>query len=186
MITYRQINIENRPYYIFNDTINIKNFDPNLLSVDKISFKSTDAVIYNIKYIAMKSLDNENIDRENYLYVIFNNVDGYNIECNSIEESNGDKYLIFASTGKNKEVLKKYTELWDEMKNQIETINGGKPIKNKKGFMGVKFKSNNDLPLGKIAIPSMIIVVGSVLQKDSKYYLQVHLQECLYEFVSEL
>ena len=52
--------------------------------------------------------------------------------------------------------------------------------------MGVKFKSNDDLPLGKIAIPSMIIVVGSVLQKDSKYYSQVHLHECLYEFVSEL
>ena len=72
-----------------------------------MSFKSTDAVIYNIKYIAMKSLDNENIDSENSLYIIFNNVDGYIIECNSIEESNGDKYLIFATTGKNKEVLKK-------------------------------------------------------------------------------
>ena len=34
--------------------INIKNVDPNLLSVDKVSFKSTDAVIYNIKYITMK------------------------------------------------------------------------------------------------------------------------------------
>ena len=33
MITFRQINIENRPYYIFNDMINIKYFDPNLLSI---------------------------------------------------------------------------------------------------------------------------------------------------------
>ena len=29
--------------------INIKNFDPNLLSIDKISFNGTDIVIYNIK-----------------------------------------------------------------------------------------------------------------------------------------
>ena len=29
------------------------------------------------------------------------------MECNSTEENNKDKYLIFASTGKNKEVLKK-------------------------------------------------------------------------------
>ena len=34
----------------------------------------------------------------------------------------------------NKKLLAKYTKLWDEIKNQIETINGGKPIKYKKGF----------------------------------------------------
>ena len=78
----------------------------------------------------MKSLDNENIDSANSLYLIFNNVDGY-IECNSTEESNENKYLIFASTGKNKEVLKKYTELWDEIKNQIETTSGNKFHENK-------------------------------------------------------
>ena len=54
MITLRQINIKNRPHYFFNDMINIKNFDPNLWSIDKISFKSTDAVIYYIEYITMK------------------------------------------------------------------------------------------------------------------------------------
>ena len=79
--------------------INIKNFDLSLLDIEKISFKSTDDVIYDIKYITMKSLDNENS-----LYLIFNNVDGY-IECNSTEESNENKYLIFASTDKNKEAL---------------------------------------------------------------------------------
>ena len=122
-----------------------------------------------------------------FFYIICNNVDGYIIECNSIEENNGDKYLIFASTDKNKKLLKKYTKLWDEIQIQIETINGGKPIKYKKDFMGVKFKSNNALPLSKtLTILSMIIVVGSVLQKENKYYPQVFLHECLYEFVNEL
>ena len=52
--------------------------------------------------------------------------------------------------------------------------------------MGVRFKSNDDLHLGKIlSIPSMIIVAGSVLQKGNKYYPQVSLHECLYEFVNE-
>ena len=83
----------------------IKNVDPSLLDIDKISFKSTDEVIYHIEYISMKSLDNEKIDSTSSLYLIFNNVDGY-IECNSLEESNEDKYLIFACTDKNKEVLK--------------------------------------------------------------------------------
>ena len=85
----------------------------------------------------MKSLNHGNIDSENLLYIVFNNVDGYIIEGNSIEERNGDKYLVLASTNKNKKVSKKYTELWDEVKNWIEKINGGKPIKYKKDFMRV-------------------------------------------------
>ena len=36
MRTLRQVNAKNRPHYLFNDMTNIKNFDPNLLSVDKI------------------------------------------------------------------------------------------------------------------------------------------------------
>ena len=48
----------------------------------------------------MKSLDYVNIDGENPFYLIFNNVNGY------VEESNEDKYWIFASTDKNKKVLK--------------------------------------------------------------------------------
>ena len=35
------------------------------------------------------------------------------------------EYLIFAFANKNKKIFKKYTEFWDEIKNQIER-NGGK------------------------------------------------------------
>ena len=65
--------------------IDIKTFDSNLLNIDKIPYKSTDAVNYNIRYITMKSLDHVNIESENPLYLIFNNVDKY------IEESKSDK-----------------------------------------------------------------------------------------------
>ena len=186
MRSLRQVNIRNRPHYFFDDMINIKNFGPSLLSIDKISFKSTDAVIYHIKYITMKSLDNENIDSANSLYLIFNNVDGY-IEFNPTEKSNEDKYLVFASKYKNKEVLKKYTKLWDEVKNQIETISVSKPIKYGRDCMKIRFQSVDNLLLGKtLSIPMCIIAVGSVFQEDSNYYPQAHLYECLYEFVDEL
>ena len=36
-----------------------------------------------------------------------------------IEEKNGSKYLVFDSTDENKEVLKKYTELWNGIRNEI-------------------------------------------------------------------
>ena len=58
MRTLRQVNIENRQNYFFNSMTNIKNFDPNLLSIDQISIKSTDSVIYDIEYI--KDLDSAN------------------------------------------------------------------------------------------------------------------------------
>ena len=155
----RQVNIKNRPHHFFNDMTNIKNLDPSLLDINIISFKSNYAVIYHIEYIRMKSLDNENIDGRNSLYLVFNNVDGY-LECNSTEESSEHKYLVFASTDKNKEVFKKYTELWDEIKNQIETISGNKQIEYGRDLMKISFESDDDLPLGKIlSIPMCIIAV---------------------------
>ena len=31
----KQINIKNRTYYFFHDMVNIKNFDPSLIKIDK-------------------------------------------------------------------------------------------------------------------------------------------------------
>ena len=56
------------------------NFDPNLINIDKISFKSIDAVTYHIKYITLKSLDHVNIDSADSLYLLYNNVVGWKIE----------------------------------------------------------------------------------------------------------
>ena len=52
-----------------------------------------------------------NIHNANLLYLIIGEVDG------SIKLKNGNKYLTFPSTDKNKEVLKKYTEIWNGIKN---------------------------------------------------------------------
>ena len=79
--------------------INIKISDSNLLKIDKKSYKNID--IYYTGYIAIQKIDDyENIYSVNPLYFIINTADEY------IEEKNGNKYLTFASTDKNKEVLK--------------------------------------------------------------------------------
>ena len=54
-----------------------------------------------------------------------------------ILRKNRNKYLVFASTDKNKEVLTKYTELWDGIKNLIEKINEN-PGEYEKDFMKIK------------------------------------------------
>ena len=114
----KEINIKNKTYYFFDDMINIEDFDPNLLKIDKKSYKNID--IYYIGYITVKDYDYVKINSVNPLYLIISEVDGY------IKEKNGSKYLVFDSTNENNEVLKKYNELWDGIKNEIETINGSK------------------------------------------------------------
>ena len=48
--------------------------------------------------------------------------------------------------------------------------------------MKIKFQLDDDLPLDKtFNILDMIIVVVSVLEKNSKYYPQIVLHECAYK-----
>ena len=48
--------------------------------------------------------------------------------------------------------------------------------------MNIKFNSNDELPLDKmIEIPSMIIAVRAIFHENNKYYLQIFLDEYLYE-----
>ena len=71
----KEINIKNRTYYFFDDMINIKDFDPNLLKIDKKSYKNID--IYYIGYITVKDSDYVKINSVNPLYLIISEVDRY-------------------------------------------------------------------------------------------------------------
>ena len=146
--------------------INIEDFHSNLLKIEKKSYKNID--IHYVGYITMKNFVCVKINNVNSLYLIIGEADGH------IEEKNGNKSLTFASTDKNKEVLKKYIELWDGIKYQIKTINGGKPI---------ECGNDDNLPLNKILkLHTLTVTVRFVFQEDNKYYAQIFLDECLYEF----
>ena len=54
----------NRPYYFFNNVTNIKSVNTNFFSINKISYKNVDDVVYNIIYIIMESINNQSIDSE--------------------------------------------------------------------------------------------------------------------------
>ena len=155
--------------------INNEEFDSNLLKIGKNTYKNID--IQYIGYITIKKIDDyENICSVNPLYLIINEVDGY------IEEKNRSKYLVFDSTDENKEVLKKYTELWDRIKNEAEAIIGGKEGKYGKDFIKIKFDTDDDITLNKhLKLHLLTVIVRSVLKEDSTFYPQVYLDMCLYE-----
>ena len=122
----KQIEIKNRTYYFYNDMINLKNFESNLLKIDKKHYKGID--IYYIGYITIKKIgDCENIYSVNPWYLVVNRASGY------IEEKNGNKYLIFDdSVNEIKALLKKYPDVRGGIKNEIKAINGGKENSSRK------------------------------------------------------
>ena len=108
----KELNIKNRTYYYFNDIIDIKDFQSNLLKIDKKEHKDID--IYYIGYITIKKFgDCENIHSVNPLYLLIYSATGY------FKEKNSEKYLILDST-------EKYEEVFSGIKKEIETINSRK------------------------------------------------------------
>ena len=94
-----------------------------------------------------------------------------------------DKYLVFALTDKNKTALENYKELWNEIKEEIKTINGIEPFQYEKDVMKIRFESDYGLPFGKILnIPVCIIIAKSVFEENGKYYPQVHLKDCFFGY----
>ena len=58
-----------------DDIINIANFDPNLLKIDKKSYKNIDT--YYIGYITMKDSDYVKINSVNPFYLIIDAIEGH-------------------------------------------------------------------------------------------------------------
>ena len=69
--------------------------------------------IYNIGYIKIKKIDDyESVYSVNPLYMCINHPNGY------IEEKNENTFLIFDDyADENKELLKKYKDVWNGIKN---------------------------------------------------------------------
>ena len=172
----KQVDIKNRTYYFYNDMTNIKKFDSNLLKIDKKSYKD----IYNIGYITIKKIDDyENIYSVNPLYLIFDHASGY------IEEKEVNKYFTFDSTDKNKELLKKYNDVFNGIRGKIKKKKkkkSGDECDYEKDYMKIKFNSDNNLPLNKqLKFHNMTRTIRSVFEENGRLYPQVFPDDALYE-----
>ena len=112
----------------------------------------------------MKKIDNcENIHSVNPLYLRIDHANGY------IEEKGVNKYLVFDSTDENKELLKKYNDVWNGIKNKIEEVSSGE-CDYEKDYMKIKFNSDDNLPLNKpLKFHNMTITIGSVFEEDGDF-----------------
>ena len=94
-------------------------------------------------WLLKKVANYNNINRVNPLYLMINEIIGH------FEEKNENKYLVLDDEDENKEVSKKYEEVWEGVKKEIETINDGKKIEYGKYLKRNKFECNDDLPMNK-------------------------------------
>ena len=95
--------------------IDIKNFQSNLLKIDKKPYKDFD--IYYIGYITIKKFGDfeKNIHSVNPLYLMIPSATGY------FKEQNDEKYLIL-------DAIEKYEEVFSGIKSEIEMINSGEEM----------------------------------------------------------
>ena len=79
-------------------------------------------------------------------------------------------------------MLKNYTNINDEIKDQILFINEDDSFIMGKDFMRFKLKTNNELPYNKKTdVAVCVISLSSVFEHGCWYYPQTELQDCFYE-----
>ena len=163
----KELKIKNQTYHYFNDIIDIKDFQSNLLTIDY-----EDIDIYYIGFIMIKKFgDCENIHSVNPLYFLIYSATGY------FKEKNGEKYLIL-------DLTEKYEEDLSGIKEEIETINGGKELIYEKSYAKIRVNTDDDVPLNKqLKFPTFTIIIGCIFQEDKELDLQIYLDECLYESI---
>ena len=148
--------------------IDVKNFQSNLLKIDKRHYKDFD--IYYIRYITIKKIGvYENIHSVNPLYLIIHSATGY------FKEKNGEKYLIL-------DLIDKYEEVFSKIRSEIQTINSREELYYGEDYVKIRVNTDDNVPLNKqLKFPSLTIIIRCVFENGKKLYPQVYLDECLYE-----
>ena len=100
-----------------------------------------------------------------------------------IEGKSENKYLVLDNLDEDKEVFKKYEEVWEGIKKEIETINGGKRIEYGKDLKKNKSNSDDGLPLNRLLKFRNTTIIRCVFSEDGKFYHQLFLDDTLYELV---
>ena len=153
------IEIKNRLFTLFAKLVNIFDFNPKRLSIEKT--KSSETCIYYIKY-----------GKEPF-YLVINDLKG----C--FEQNENNKYLTLIFKSQIQKII--YTEIWEEIKKLINEVDEFSNYD--KDYYVISFDNDDILSLYSIInICSVTIIIKSVF-KDNKFYPQIYLTNCTYNKV---
>ena len=136
--------------------VNLLDFKPEKLSIETKSNTNNDIKVHHVKY------------ENGGFYLTIDNIRGY------FNFSNNNRILsmLFADD----EQQNKYHQIWKEI---LKIINGGH------GELKLHEKIrlfDVDLPIEHVfKIPSVTIVIRSLIKRNNKFYLELSLNHCLYE-----
>ena len=136
--------------------VNLLDFKPEKLSIKTKSNTNNDIKVHNVRY------------ENRGFYLTINNLRGYFNFSNNL----GTLNMLFPDN----EQRDKYYRVWKEI---LKLINGGH------GELKLHEKIrlfDNDLLIEHVfKIPSITIVIRSLIEKNNKFCLEISLNPCLYE-----
>ena len=152
----RELEIDSTLWTTPSKIINLLDFKPEKLSIETKNDSNNNIKVHHVRY--------ENCG----FYLTINNIRGYFNFSNNL----GTLNMIFA----NDDQQNKYHQVWKEI---LKIINGG----NGELKLHEKIRLfDNDLPVKRVfKIPSITIVIKSLIEKNNKFYLELSLNHCLYE-----
>ena len=136
--------------------INLLDFKPEILSTETKNNSNNTIKVHHVRY------------ENGGFYLTIDSIRGYFNFSNNL----GTLNIIFP----NDDQQNKYHEVWKEI---LNIINGG----NSELKLHEKIRLfDNDLPVKRVfKIPSITIVIKSLIEKNNKFYLELSLNHCLYE-----
>ena len=136
--------------------INLLDFKPEKLTTETKNNSNDNIKVHHVRY------------ENGGFYLTIDNITGYFNFSNKL----GTLNMIFA----NDDQQNKYHQVWKEI---LEIINRGNGELKLHEIIRL---FDNDLPVKRVLkIPSITIVIKSLIEKNNKFYLELSLNHCLYE-----
>ena len=161
----RSLEVKDKTNYDLDNIGHIDDFDVNSLKITKKESRIGANIYYT--RCALNSDDDTIIS----LHFLIVRLIGF------IEEIDGsnDKYLVAASSLRNKKIIEALDKLWSSIKDKINAS-----IK-QKYYDKFRFNSDLDLPVNTIIeFRPLVINVSCVIEKDNEYYPEIYLDNGVY------
>ena len=152
----RELKIDNTLWATPAKIINLLDFKPEKLSIKTENNDNIDIKVHQVRY------------ENGGFYLTIDNIKGY--------FSYGNNMVLLDMTFSNDDQKNKYLQVLKEIFKIVDNGNGELKLHEKIVL------SNSDIPTDEIIkIPSVTIVIKSLLEKNNKFYLELALNHCLYE-----
>ena len=155
----RELKIDSTLWATPAKIINLLDFKPEKLSVETKSNTNNDIKVHQVRY------------ENGGFYLTIDDITGYFNFSNNL----GILTMIF----NNDNQKNKYHQVWTEILKIINEENGELVLHEKIKII------DSDLPIEHVfKIPSITIVIKSLIEKNNKFYLELSLNHCLYAIKS--